>query len=172
MLAFPEAWKHQTLEMCCRVNFQFVLEECMGDLAEELALNLCPDAIVETPEHTKKWYVVYNPDRDPECVQDCGTGPDCYSWAEYHEDLYESFGECCSTHLWWVKNSRCSSETEHTLKWYVVYHTNKDPECVQDCTLGPDCYGLATYHDNLYTSFDECCSYHLWWVTNSRCQLA
>ena len=182
MLAFPEAWKHHTLEMCCRVNFQFMFEECMDDL--ELALNLCPGAIVETPGHTMKWYVVYHPNRDPECVQDCGTGPDCNSWTEYHEELYESYGECCVNHLWWVKNIQCSEQTsaeyedagetkiEHALEWYVVYHPNQDPECVQDCVSGPYCHRIANFNDEGYTSFDECCSYHLWWLTNSPCPSA
>lgn len=181
MVAFPEAWKHQTREQCCRVNFQFVFEECMGDTTDQPSLNACPDSIVETVDHTMKWYVIYPTDSDPECVQDCSTGPDCHSWPNNYEELYESYSVCCENHIWWVENSRCSrptltgaeDEAEHTLQWFVLHHVNKDPECVQDCAIGPDCSGLSTdYHNELYSSFGECCSNHLWWVENSPCPLS
>lgn len=187
MQTFPKAWKHDTLEQCCRTNFQFLFRECMGSLSD-IALNPCIQETVD--DHTFKWYVIYHQRGNPECVQDCHIGPDCNSWSNYHEELYVSYMECCDKHLWYIEDSRCPQQAlvepgftdvftdvdkvtqpEHTFDWYVVYHMQGDPECVQDCVPGPDCYGVATLHDELYKSFDECCDLHLWWVTDSPCPL-
>jgi hypothetical protein len=63
-------------------------------------------------------------------------------------------------------------ESEETMQWYVVYPTTGgDPLCVQDCATGPDCDGGASFHDELYDSYLECCRQHLWWVADSRCPL-
>jgi len=184
MLAFPEAWTHETLEKCCRANFQFALQECMGHV-DEIALNRCPNAIVTLPGHTFKWYVLYHSGKDPTCVQDCVDGPDCGSYSEYHQELYDSYGECCQQHLSWVVNIRCNlqsplssqlqipgesqtpAQPDHTLlQWYVVnLPSSSDPECIQNSQ------GLAAYHDYRYDSFDECCQVHLWWVVNGPCPL-
>jgi hypothetical protein len=184
MLAWAEAWVDKTLEECCRENFQFAFKECMspaGDVG--LTLNPCaPDAMIV--EHSLKWYVIYPTDGgDPVCAQDCATGPECQGLSIYHEELYESYQECCEVHLWWVEGSRChngipgqdlaseiSQGAAFTNKWYVIYPSDQsDPVCGQDCTMGPDCIGSAKHHEELYDSYDECCEFHLWWVESSRC---
>ena len=181
MMAFAQAWIQNTLEMCCRENFQFMFSQCMGN-AESISLNPCPG---DGPPavHTAKWYVKYDYSGggDPQCVQDCAMGPDCDGWSEHFEELYDSYEDCCKTHLWWV-TGRCdrtspsamSNSTEvatDNAGWYVVYHTNQDPQCVQDCDGEEPCGGLATFTDDLHSSFTECCAQHLWWIADSPCSL-
>ena len=179
MMVFPEAWLHETLQQCCWANFQFVYRECMGvgEQANALSLNPClPEDSKYIPEHTGLWYVVYEDNKDPTCVQDCAIGPDCGGLAQYHDDLYDSYDECCEMHLWWVKDSRCSQKflagtqaepsQQQQTKWYVAYSDNGgDPECISNAN------GLAQYHDDLYDTFMECCERHLWYLLDSPCPL-
>ncbi len=168
---------HQTLQQCCWANFQFLYRQCLGVQAEAIALNPClPEDSEYIPEHTFKWYVVYHGNKDPECVQDCPTGPDCGSWLEYHDEPYDSYDICCETHLWWVKGSRCSqkflagtqaepSQQQQTEKWYVTYRNGGNPECISNANLE------AKYHDDLYDTFMDCCQRHLWYLVDSPCPL-
>ena len=94
-------------------------------------------------------------------------------------DIYYLFHNflACSLHMWYSNDCSAFDENgiaaattqDYSLKWFVTYQPGGDPICGQDCISGPDCIGSATYHDELYESYDECCALHLWWIETSRC---
>ena len=97
------AWKFDSLAKCCYHFFQWRFQDCMS-YEQENALEPCSPP----PEHTLKYYVNYpNEGSTPECVQDCANGPGCRGYQNYHEELYDTYMECCSKHLWWVPDSPC-----------------------------------------------------------------
>mmetsp|Transcript_6630 Transcript_6630/g.8769 ORF Transcript_6630/g.8769 Transcript_6630/m.8769 type:complete len:304 (+) Transcript_6630:2-913(+) len=158
--------------MCCRTNFQFLFQECMG--GGNLGLNLCSDNSTAEPLHTLKWYVVYNTESDPECVQECEIGSDCDDWSQYHEELYDSYTECCQFHLWWIEGISCSSlpgeansnGTEPGPKLFVDFDSGS---CIKDCEPGTEGCAEAPPSIKLYDDIESCCELGQSWVDHKYC---
>ena len=70
-------------------------------------------------------------------------GPDknCGGKAEPYDELYETFTECCETHLWWSTDCAAYDENgsggdqHYSFKYFTDYMTGS---CLQDCEPGSE----------------------------------
>jgi hypothetical protein len=67
----------------------------------------------------------------------------------------------------------CSLPEPLSGKWYVLYDINGNgASCVRECDgTEPSCKGRAENYQELYSTFDQCCKEHLWWMLDSPCSL-
>ena len=99
-------WEDKTLAECCRSNFPWpeAFRLCMGDPEDGVRLPPCSSYII--PD---KW--LYLP-AERTCVKEC-IGEGCASLAfTFRDDVFDSFEDCCATHLMFVANSPCSQCSE------------------------------------------------------------
>lgn len=101
-------WADKTLAECCRNNFpwpeSFTL--CMSDLEDVRLPDITLPPCSPSPwgNRTNKWYFV---DSDAKCVQECDDGASCDGKALGIGTLYDTFDDCCDTHLSLAENSPC-----------------------------------------------------------------
>ncbi|EJK62224.1 hypothetical protein THAOC_17171 [Thalassiosira oceanica] len=80
----PGAWMHSSKQACCKANFGWMLNECLGSSAGA----------------TSKWFIDWD---DFKCKRDCavGTGASCGGRAESWDELFDTRLECCSNKAAW-----------------------------------------------------------------------
>ena len=102
----PQLLRYESLHECCQQGLHYMYSECMASEQHE------DDQCSPPPEYSMQWYVVYswNGVQEPECVQECRVGATCSGeFAEVHSEMYATYVECCTTHLWWKEDSQCKS---------------------------------------------------------------
>ena len=136
------------LEECCKKNYSYKLDSCMGTAATG----------------SNKWYLDWN---ILKCVQDCPrkNGDDCGGLANHGTFLYKNERQCCQGNTF----VSCKDDTSLTPPtgsnlWYVDW---KAKTCVKDCETGDDCGGFAPKYmleskeqKWLYDDLDTCCDKH------------
>ena len=105
-------------------------------------------------------------------------GPSAPSYMVQNPSVYmhSTLQSCCLRNYNWNYNecmgavsTGSTTAVTGTNKWYVNYETSK---CVQDCSSGATCGGLASAWESLYVSVTECCSRKLYWISPSNCEAA
>merc|ERR1712194_418483 len=105
------------------------------------------------------------------CLKDCEPGPFGCMPVPPPVALYDSIDACCSTAMWWVDHSYCTSRSvgNYTDGWVVDFQNEK---CVKDCNSasGPPCYEVGN-EDTSAPIFDtaEACCGRLDWISTSSC---
>ncbi|KAL7539111.1 hypothetical protein ACHAXR_009034, partial [Thalassiosira sp. AJA248-18] len=145
----PSTWLYTTLEGCCTRYYSFDLGGCMGE--SSASIGFYPD-----------WE-----GKNQNCLNDTNV-PD-YMRTNPSQWVYDDIESCCERYYNY-DIPKCLSESgvENTgsNNWYVNYKLKK---CVQDCTEGAPCGGLAKPWDDILSSSSECCTTKLWWVEQSEC---
>ena len=140
LVPFLAYWTHTTLAECCYENFVSRFRHCMDSSLEKNELPPCSIS----PELSGLWYYV-DDDGDNECVRECMAGTSCKGRASSDKEMYASFDECCSLHLWWIENSpSCIQLPELSGNWYLYDVPVKGIyECVRECAGHSPCNGRA-----------------------------
>jgi hypothetical protein len=97
MNANSQWWMHQTIEACCKQNFNWNYGECVAQGRHD------PSSISDAPQAkgTGKWYVIWK-GKDSKCVQDCDGEAPCGGHAKFWQELYATKATCCERRLPWV----------------------------------------------------------------------
>ena len=145
------------------------------DLNECLLLGGADTSDLETFEY----YVDY---KDDMCVQSCkkesaaNAGFNCKELAPIWKQTYKTARECCGQTLWWKDLNACISKSEGssaapyggTGNWYP----NKEwDDCVQDCpesSGSSTCGGIKPTWVPVYTSKNDCCTQHFYWLEKDQ----
>ena len=87
----PELWMHETLEACCKQNYNWNYNHCMGGLPPP-------------PVANAKYYMVWG--TTGKCLRDCdvGSAPDCGGRANFWDQMFETQTICCKEMNWWNKD--------------------------------------------------------------------
>jgi hypothetical protein len=98
MNLYPDLWMHTTLEKCCKQNYGWNYNECMGGGVPAPA----PVVVVVNAKYYMVWGNV------GKCVQDCdlGAGPNCGGRANFWDQMFDTRSKCCEKMNWW--NSNCN----------------------------------------------------------------
>jgi hypothetical protein len=96
MSLYPTLWMHTTLEKCCKLNYGWNYDNCMGG---DTPVPDTPDVVA-----TVQYYMVWG--SVGKCVQDCdvGAGPNCGGKANFWDELFDSRSSCCTNMNWWNTN--------------------------------------------------------------------
>ena len=78
--------------------------------------------------------------------------------------LSSTLKECCERHFHWALKDCMGTQVVGTGKWYVKYEAET---CVQDCTGGSNCGGIAESWDEVFDSKIACCDAKMWY--NNDC---
>ncbi|KAL7532236.1 hypothetical protein ACHAWF_004087 [Thalassiosira exigua] len=176
-----EGYMFYTLRECCEANFPWEVEECI-DPSDRDPCHFDEDNNKIQPE--RGFFPVWD-DKDTYC-SNVGEMP-AYMAAFPEAWTHDSLEACCRSNFMFVfaecmggsidSLSPCHRPGAGTFEkppkrseqWYVVYHTDRDPECVREC-LGPDCNSWEAYQDERYDSYSECCQQHLWYIGDGQCK--
>lgn len=147
----PNSWTKQfaSLRECCTVNFNWILDDCLGDEAQSGD---------DTPVEYK-----YTPDMGTRtCSNDA---PPANDWVQQ----YTTLEECCGKHFDWVLedclgdlaanlNDDADSEEEddpNNNPWYPLFSQKKCLHHTQE-NPAPD-YMLRDVENEMYPTFKTCC---------------
>lgn len=193
MNAAPEWWLYETLEQCCKTNFEWFLADCLGDEAPTAPSPSSPSA----PGMTYRWY----PDwlNGNEICKNDGQEPGYMSSGQGF--LHDTQKSCCNQNFSWHMD-KCMSyggipypsslatpptagrrtprptprpagptapvpgETGSGKYWYDSWITKT---CVRDCIHGySDCGGHKPNWGDYFDTYKSCCEDRLWWSKNCR----
>ena len=109
---------------------------------------------------------------DDTCTKE-GEIPD-YMLSNQRYYLSPTLEDCCEKHFSWKKNECMGGTMTGSNKWYVVYGTQREETCLQDCLTTSSnqfCGGLVPswQEDDLFETQEECCEERLNWISRRQC---
>jgi hypothetical protein len=148
MLTNAQYFLSNTREECCKKFYEWNFYECTGTKPQSSG-GYYPDWTGASSSAT----TCLNDGKEPKYMFNSPT------WY-----LSSTLKECCERHFHWALNDCMGTQVVGTGKWYVKYESET---CVQDCTGGSNCGGIAESWLELFDSKNACCDAKMWY--NNKC---